>query len=123
MKRIWFSLIFLAAAIALCTFEQIEVHRDFHKVIDTAEKALAADNMEEKAQCCEQLEKEWEHIHNWAAMTTDHSILHGTEVAVAQAVEFSKTNYIDETDEAIIEAKSELEQIHDGTLIKIENIF
>jgi hypothetical protein len=41
MKRIWFSLIFLAAAISLCVFEQIELHRDFHIVIGTAENAIA----------------------------------------------------------------------------------
>lgn len=123
MKRIWFSLVFLAAAIALCGFEQIEVHRDFHSVISTAESAIEAESKEEKAQYCLELEKEWQHIHKWAALTTDHSILHGTEVAVAQAVEFSKTDYLDETDEALIEAKSELEQIHDGALVKLENIF
>jgi hypothetical protein len=123
MKRIWFSLIFLAAAISLCVFEQIELHRDFHIVIGTAENAIAAESREEKAQYCKELEKEWEHIHNWAALTTDHSILHGTEIAVAQAVDLSETEYTDETDEALIEAKSELEQIHDGIVIKIENIF
>ncbi len=123
MKRIWFSIIFLALAVSLCFFEQIKVHKEFHIAIDTADKAIAAESREEKTEYCKQLEKEWEHIHNWAAMTTDHSILHGTEIAVAEAVEFSKSEYTDETDEALIEAKSELQQIHDGTLIRVENIF
>ncbi len=123
MKRIWFSIIFLGAAVALCLFEQLEVHRDYHSIIATADKATAAESRKDKEALCKELEKEWEHIHNWAALTTDHSILHGTEVAVAEAVEFSKSDYIDETDEALIEAKSELTQIHDSTLIKLENIF
>lgn len=122
MKRIWFSIIFLALAIGACTYEQAVVksaHKEISAVIDSA---LECKELDEKIKLCNEITEKWEKHFKKISLVTDHSILQSADVSVGTINALAKEGD-DSVDEALIETKSELEQIYDSSKINLSNIF
>lgn len=121
MKRLWFSAVFILVAISLCVFEQFYVYGKCDAIIGHIDSAISENDLQAKKEKCEAIEKEWESFDRMATYITDHSILHSAEISIGTLKDLNNLNSED-TNEALIEAKSEIEQVYDHSKINFSNI-
>lgn len=122
MKRIWFSIIFIVIALGVCTFERITVNRAYDDITSTIELALESSNEEEKIKYCKEVSEKWDVFFKKITLVTDHSIVQNADVSVG-TLEKLADRRDDSVNDALIETKSELDQIYDTSKITFSNIF
>lgn len=121
MKRLWFSAVFILAALSLCAFEQFYVYKDCKEIITHIDTAIDETDLAAKKEKCAAIENEWEDFDRLATYITDHAILHSAEISIGTLNDLNDLNEED-TNEALIEAKSEIEQVYDHSRINLSNI-
>lgn len=122
MKRLWFATLFLAIALFACSYEQYVVKYTYNEINAVIDKALTADNSDEKIKYCNEITDKWDSCFKKITLVTDHSIVQSADVSFGtlSALAEDKSENIDET---LIETKSELKQIYDSSRINLSNIF
>lgn len=121
MKRLWFSAVFILAAIALCVIEQTMIYNDCGKIIDHIDTAIQAQDIDEKKAYCDEIEEMWIDFEDKASYVMDHAILHSAEISVGTLKDLNDLN-LEDANEALIEAKSEIKQVYDHSRISLSNI-
>lgn len=121
MKRLWFSAAFLLIALSLCAFEQFYVYKDYEEIISQIDSAISESDLDTKKEKCAEIEEIWEEFDRKAAYITDHAILHSAEISIGTLNDLNNLNEED-TNEALIEAKSEIEQVYEHSKINFSNI-
>lgn len=122
MKRIWFSVIFILIAIGVCTYEQITVNAYYKDITQTIELAIESENEDEKIKYCKEVSEKWDKFFRKITLVTDHSVVQSADVSVG-TLEKLADKRDDSVDDALIETKSELDQIFDASKITFSNIF
>lgn len=122
MKRIWFSVIFILIALCVCTYEQITVNSYYKDITQTIELALESTNEDEKTEYCKEVAEKWDKFFKKITLVTDHSVVQSADVSVG-TLEKLADKRDDSVDDALIETKSELDQIFDTSKITFSNIF
>lgn len=122
MKRLWFSVLFLAIAIGTCTYEQAIVKNAYKDITAVIDAALISEDPYEKIEYCKDITEKWDKHFKKISLVTDHSILQSADVSVGTINSLAKKGG-DSVDEALIQTKSELEQIYDSSKINLSNIF
>lgn len=122
MKRLWFALIFLLIAICGCCYEQYIVKTTYNDISMSIDMALNADKSEEKEKYCNEITDKWDKYVQCVTLVTDHSILQSADVSISTINELAEESS-DSLDEALIQAKSELNLIYDSSKINFSNIF
>lgn len=125
MKRLWFAIIFLTAAIISCSYEQVVIRlacKDISSVID---KAVVSEGTDEKIEYCNDALLLWNKYRKKIALVTDHSNFEDADVYMSKIRMYSNSDEgnNDELDEALTEAKSQLEQTYKSSKINLSNIF
>ncbi len=121
MKRLWFSAVFLLTAVGFCIWEQAAVYPQCSEMIRMIDAAIEERDANEKKDMCAQIEEEWARFDTRAQYICDHSILHSAEISVGTLKDLNNLNEED-TNEALIEAKSEIRQVLDHSAISLSNI-
>lgn len=122
MKRIWFSVLFIILALSVCTFEQITVKNGYENITKAIDNALECEDETEKAEYCKEITTEWNKYYKKITLVTDHSIIQSADVSINTLKDIS--NYDAEgSDDTLIEAKSELKQIYESSMITFSNVF
>ncbi len=122
MKRIWFSVLFIILALGVCTFEQITVKNGYENITKAIDNALECEDETEKAEYCKEITTEWNKYYKKITLVTDHSIIQSADVSINTLKDIS--NYDAEgSDDTLIEAKSELKQIYESSMITFSNVF
>lgn len=122
MKRIWFSVVFIIIALGVCTYEQLTVNSYYKDITQTIDSALESTNEDEKINYCHEVSQKWDEFFKKITLVTDHSIVQSADVSVG-TLEMLADKRDDSVDDALIETKSELEQIFDASKITFSNIF
>lgn len=122
MKRIWFSAAFIVIALFVCTYEQLTVNTAYEDITNTINLALESSNEDEKIKYCKEVSKKWDEFFRKVTLVTDHSVVQSADVSVG-TLERLANKRDDSVDEALIETKSELDQIYDTSRITFSNIF
>lgn len=121
MKRLWFSVIFLSLSVAFCIYEQTMVKNEYNDIMNTIDYAIASDSLAEKAEYCDIITEKWDKYFFKSSLMLDHSILESADISVGTLNNLAQID-MDDTDEALIEAKSEIEQVYEHTRISLPNI-
>jgi len=122
MKRIWFSAVFIFIALFVCTYEQLTVNAAYEDITNTINLALESSEEEEKIRYCKEVTEKWNKFFKKVTLVTDHSVVQSADVSVG-TLERLANKKDDSVDEALIETKSELDQIYDTSRITFSNIF
>lgn len=122
MKRIWFSIVFILIAISVCFYEQITVNKAYEDITNTIDLALESQNEDEKIKYCTEVTEKWDEFFRKVTLVTDHSVVQSADVSVG-TLERLANKRDDSVDDALIEAKSELDQIYNTSRITFSNIF
>lgn len=122
MKRIWFSVVFIIIALSVCTYEQVTVNAAYKDITQTIELALESTNEDEKIKYCKEVSEKWDKFFRKITLVTDHSVVQSADVSVG-TLENLADKRDDSVDDALIETKSELDQIFDTSKITFSNIF
>lgn len=122
MKRIWFSVAFLAIALSVCVAEQYIVKTSCREIVSSIDSALTAQDENEKEKYCEEAVEKWDDYFGKAAYITDHSILQNADISMGEVEQYIKSD-VNSADDALIEAKSEIEQINEVSKINLANVF
>ena len=67
MKRLWFSAIFMLAALSLCFGEQIYISRDCREIIAAISEAEECESTPEKLKYCAEIYDMWSDYHKKAS--------------------------------------------------------
>ena len=121
MKRLWFSAAFILIAFSLCAFEQFVVYGECREIIERIDVAIDEHDLDTKKEQCAEIEKLWEDFDRKATYTTEHAILHSAEISIGTLGDLNDLNEED-TNEALIEAKSEVLQVYEHSRINFSNI-
>ena len=121
MKRLWFSAAFILIALSLCAYEQFVVFSECREIIEKIDIAIDEDDLDAKKAQCAEIEALWEDFDRKATYTTDHAILHSAEISIGTLGDLNDLNEED-TNEALIEAKSEILQVYEHSRINLSNI-
>lgn len=121
MKRLWFSAVFILIALSLCAFEQFFVYSECNEIIAHIDSAINETDLKAKKEKCAAIEDEWEDFDRKATYITDHAILHSAEISIGTLNDLNNLN-AEDTNEALIGAKSEIEQVYDHSKINLSNI-
>lgn len=121
MKRLWFSAAFILIAIILCVVEQTMIYDACGEIIERIDAAIQTNDVDEKKAYCDEVEEMWLEFEEKASYVMDHAILHSAEISVGTLKDLNELN-IEDANEALIEAKSEIKQIHDHSKISLSNI-
>ncbi len=121
MKRLWFSAAFIFIALSLCAYEQFVVFSECREIIEKIDIAIDEDDLDAKKAQCAEIEALWEDFDRKATYTTDHAILHSAEISIGTLGDLNDLNEED-TNEALIEAKSEILQVYEHSRINLSNI-
>lgn len=122
MKRVWFSIIFLSLSIVLCVYEQTIVKKEYIDIVNTIDYAIASESLEEKGKYCNEITEKWDKYFFKTSLMLDHSILESADISIGTLNNLAEIDK-DDTDEALIEAKSEIEQVYEHTKISFPNVF
>lgn len=122
MKRIWFSVAFLAIALCICIAEQYNVRTSCKEIISSIDSAISAADETEKEKYCKDAINEWDDYYKKASYITDHSIIQDADISMGELEQVIKTD-INSADEKLVEAKSEIEQINEVSKVNLANIF
>lgn len=121
MKRLWFSAVFLSVIIALCTFEQITVNKIYKELNSDIDKAISTQVQSEKREYCLEIDKKWDKYYYIMSLMSDHSMIEDANAYIGMLDPIS-TLSVEETNEILVEAKSEIERIKETSEISIRNI-
>lgn len=121
MKRLWFSAIFILMALSICVFEQAAVYKSCDELLPQIDAAIEETDLEKKAEKCAQIEETWEDFDKKAAYITDHSVLKDAEISISALNELNGADE-DKINEALIDVKSEVEQLCSRSKINLSNI-
>lgn len=121
MKRLWFSAAFILIAIVLCVVEQTMIYDDCGEIIECIDAAIQTNDVDEKKAYCDEVEEMWVKFEEKASYVMDHAILHSAEISVGTLKDLNELN-IEDANEALIEAKSEIKQVYDHSRISLSNI-
>lgn len=121
MKRLWFSAIFLSLIIVLCIFEQAAVKKGYREISQKIDYAIAAEELSEKRDYCLEIEKDWDKYYFVISLMADHSMIENSNASVGMLDTISTLSF-EETNEILVEAKSEIDQLYKNTVISINNI-
>lgn len=121
MKRLWFSAAFILIVIVLCVVEQTMIYDDCGEIIERIDAAIQTNDVDEKKAYCDEVEEMWVKFEEKASYVMDHAILHSAEISVGTLKDLNELN-IEDANEALIEAKSEIKQVYDHSKISLSNI-
>lgn len=121
MKRLWFSAIFILLALSICVFEQAAVYKSCNELLPQIDAAIEETDLEKKTDKCSQIEKTWEDFDRKATYITDHSVLKDAETSISALNELNGADK-ERINEALIEVKSEVEQLYSRSKINLSNI-
>ncbi len=121
MKRLWFSAVFILLALSICIFEQAAVYKSCNELIPQIDAAIEETNLQVKKEKCSEIEKIWDDFDKKASYITDHSVLREAEISISA---LSEVNGSDENNinEALVDVKSEVEQLYSRSKINLSNI-
>lgn len=121
MKRLWFSAVFILLALSICIFEQAAVYKSCNELIPQIDAAIEETNLQVKKEKCSEIEKIWNDFDKKASYITDHSVLREAEISISA---LSEVNGYDENNinEALVDVKSEVEQLYSRSKINLSNI-
>lgn len=121
MKRLWFSAVFILLALSICIFEQTAVYKSCNELIPQIDAAIEETNLQVKKEKCSEIEKIWNDFDKKASYITDHSVLREAEISISA---LSEVNGYDENNinEALVDVKSEVEQLYSRSKINLSNI-
>lgn len=121
MKRLWFSAIFILLALSICVFEQAAVYKSCNELLPQIDAAIEETDINLKSEKCSQIEKTWQDFDKKAAYITDHSVLRDAEISVSALSEVKGSDE-EKINEALIDVKSEVEQLCSRSEINLSNI-
>lgn len=121
MKRLWFSAIFILLALSICVFEQAAVYKSCDELLPQIDAAIEETDLDKKAEKCAQIEETWEDFDKKATYITDHSVLKDAEISISALNELNGADE-DKINEALIDVKSEVEQLCSRSKINLSNI-
>lgn len=121
MKRLWFSAVFILLALSICIFEQAAVYKSCNELLPQIDAAIEETNLQVKKEKCSEIEKIWDDFDKKASYITDHSVLREAEISISA---LSEVNGYDENNinEALVDVKSEVEQLYSRSKINLSNI-
>lgn len=121
MKRLWFSAVFILLALSICIFEQAAVYKSCNELLPQIDAAIEETNLQVKKEKCSEIEKIWNDFDKKASYITDHSVLREAEISISA---LSEVNGYDENNinEALVDVKSEVEQLYSRSKINLSNI-
>ncbi|MCD7873353.1 MAG: DUF4363 family protein [Clostridiales bacterium] len=122
MKRLWFSAIFLILIISLCTYEQSIVKKGYENITEYIDYALETGDMAEKENYCREITNKWNKYYSVSSLMTDHSVLESANASIGMLNDVTRISG-EETDEILVEAKSDIRQLYENSIISISNIF
>lgn len=122
MKRLWFSAIFMLAALSLCFCEQFYINRDCRQIIAAISAAEECETVPEKLDYCAEIYDMWGDYCKKASYVTDHSVLQSADVSMGTLKSLPPDSSGENIDELLAQAKSETEQIYDNSRISLSNI-
>ena len=122
MKRLWFAFIFIALCVLACSYEQYVVKSAYEDIAFVIDKAIEADDTEEKTRYCFEITEEWDKYYKKVALVTDHSILESADISVGDLKLQAQNGLGDNLDELLTQTKSELEHIYESSRINLSNI-
>ena len=122
MKRLWFSAIFMLAALLLCFGEQIYISRDCREIIAAISEAEECESTPEKLKYCAEIYDMWSDYHKKASYVTDHSVLQSAEVSMGTLKSLPPDSSAENINELLAQAKSETQQVYDNSRINLSNI-
>lgn len=122
MKRLWFSAIFMIAALSLCFVEQFCIAKDCREIIAAIGTATECDDANEKIEYCKEITDMWNDYYKKASYVTDHSVLQGADVSMGTLNSLPPDSDSESINELLAEAKSEAKQIYEHSRISLSNI-
>lgn len=125
MKRLYVAIIFLAAAISLCIFEQYTVKNAYKEAsgyINTAIESLENDDYTTVQSACKNLNNFWGEKQKYMTAMIDHGSLDEASVTISSLEELAE-NESDSLEDELITAKNQLKSIYDNQKITFGNIF
>lgn len=125
MKRLWFAIIFLIIAIISCSYEQVVIRLGYKEITSVIDKAVVSAQLNEKIKYCNDASQLWDRYEKKIAPITDHSNFDEADVCINQIKAYADKGDIDKEnlDEALLEAKSQLERTYNSSKINLSNIF
>lgn len=121
MKRLWFSAIFILIALSICVFEQASVYKSCSELLPQIDSAIEETDINLKSEKCAEIETKWKSFDKKASYITDHSVLRDAEISVSALSEVSGSDN-EQINEALIDVKSEVEQLCRRSEINLSNI-
>ncbi len=120
MKRLWFSVAFLAIIVGLCVYEQIYVKNVTDEMHNRIEAIQKADNIDSQLKDdIDSLQQYWRKNHKMLLLTCDHNTIDEIEVALYE-IEYKED---EEIKSALADAKALTKNLYDNERLTFGNIF